>query len=47
MQLLVGMGRLKNGSDAPDGTYYYIVNAKGVDNKEYVYKGYLQLLREK
>lgn len=40
-------GKAKNGSDAPDGTYYYIVNAKGVDNKEYVYKGYLQLLREK
>jgi gliding motility-associated-like protein len=40
-------GKAKNGKPAPDGTYYYIINGKGIDKKEYVYTGYLQLLRDK
>jgi gliding motility-associated-like protein len=40
-------GQTKNGAPANDGTYYYIINGKGVDGKEYIYNGYLQLLRVK
>lgn len=40
-------GQAKNGSPAPDGTYYYIINGKGADNKDYMYTGFIQLLREK
>lgn len=39
-------GKAKNGSAAPDGTYYYIISAKGVDSKEYEFTGYLQLIRK-
>lgn len=40
-------GQAKNGSPAPDGTYYYIINATGIDNKDYLYTGFVQLIREK
>jgi gliding motility-associated-like protein len=40
-------GDAKNGKPAPDGTYYYIINAKGADNKDYLYTGFIQLLRVK
>ncbi len=40
-------GQSKNGSPAPDGSYYYIINAKGVDDKDYMLTGFIQLLREK
>lgn len=32
-----------NGNKAEDGQYYYIINAVGFDDKEYLEKGYLQL----
>jgi flagellar hook assembly protein FlgD len=38
-------GKAKNGSPAPDGTYYYIVTAKGDDGKDYDYTGFIQLIR--
>ncbi len=40
-------GQTKSGAPANDGTYYYIINGGGVDGKEYIYNGYLQLLRVK
>ncbi len=40
-------GQSKNGSPAPDGTYYYIISAQGADNKEYKFTGYVQLIRTK
>lgn len=39
-------GKAKNGADAPDGTYYYIIEGKGVDGKEYNYKGSVSLIRK-
>lgn len=39
-------GKSKSGADAPDGTYYYIIIAKGADGKEYDYEGYVSLLRK-
>ncbi len=33
-----------NGAKAEDGTYYYIIKAEGFDDKEYIQKGYLQLV---
>ncbi|MBL7883964.1 MAG: gliding motility-associated C-terminal domain-containing protein [Bacteroidia bacterium] len=39
-------GNAKNGSPAPDGAYYYIIEAKGSDSKEYNFKGYIQLIRK-
>ena len=38
-------GKSANGNDSPDGTYYYIVKAKGVDGKEYSVEGYFMLVR--
>ncbi|HVA97956.1 MAG TPA: gliding motility-associated C-terminal domain-containing protein, partial [Bacteroidia bacterium] len=38
-------GKIKSGDDAPDGTYYYLINATGVDGKKYTEKGFLTLLR--
>jgi gliding motility-associated-like protein len=38
-------GEDKNGNKNPDGVYYYIVSAKGSDNKEFNVKGTIQLLR--
>ncbi len=40
-------GNSKNGSLAPDGTYYYLVDAKGADGKEYKFTGYVSLIRAK
>lgn len=40
-------GNAKNGSAAPDGTYYYIVTADGTDGKEYKFTGYVSLIRAK
>ena len=38
-------GRTKAGLMATDGTYYYIIHAKGGDGKVFDFKGYLQLIR--
>lgn len=38
-------GKLNNGNDAVDGTYFYIINASGYDGKTYSYQGPLTLLR--
>ncbi len=38
-------GRTLSGVEAPDGTYYFIIKAKGIDDKEYFEKGYLLLTR--
>ncbi len=38
-------GKAASGNDAPEGTYYYILTAHGMDNKQYDLKGYLLLLR--
>jgi gliding motility-associated-like protein len=38
-------GRTLSGSEAPDGTYYYIINAKGLDGEEYYKKGGFSLIR--
>jgi gliding motility-associated-like protein len=40
-------GQSKNGSPAPDGAYYYIIKAKGTDNKDYQFTGYVQLITTK
>lgn len=38
-------GLAKNGSPAPDGTYYYMISATGFDGKDYQLKGFLSLVR--
>lgn len=38
-------GTLNNGSAASDGTYFYILNAKGYNGKTYTYQGPLNLFR--
>jgi gliding motility-associated-like protein len=38
-------GRTSSGTLVPVGTYFYIINASGFDDKEHTYKGYIQLLR--
>ncbi len=38
-------GRTASGVEAPDGTYYYLIKAKGFDDKEYFEKGYFMLTR--
>jgi len=38
-------GKTKGGKDAPAGSYYYIIKAKGSDGKEYEKKGFITLLR--
>jgi gliding motility-associated-like protein len=40
-------GHTKNGKMAPDGTYYYILHARGQDGKEYHNEGWIQLLSNK
>lgn len=37
-------GRISSGAKASDGTYYYIMKAKGWDGKEYNETGYVQLI---
>jgi gliding motility-associated-like protein len=39
-------GTAMNGSDVPDGVYYYIVSGMGEDEKEYKFTGFVQLIRE-
>ncbi len=39
-------GRTASGGIASDGTYYYIIKAKGKDGKEYFEKGSFSLIRE-
>ena len=38
-------GRTASGLQASDGTYYYIIKAKGIDGKEYSEKGFFELVR--
>ncbi|PIZ06391.1 MAG: hypothetical protein COY57_02230, partial [Flavobacteriales bacterium CG_4_10_14_0_8_um_filter_32_5] len=38
-------GRTLSGSEAPAGTYYFIIKAEGIDGKEYFQKGTLSLIR--
>ena len=38
-------GKTMGGKDAPTGTYFYIIKAKGLDGKEYESKGFISLLR--
>ena len=38
-------GRTASGVEAPDGTYFFIIKAKGFDGKEYFEKGYFLLTR--
>jgi gliding motility-associated-like protein len=38
-------GKAKNGKDAVDGTYYYVLGAKGSDLKEYKASGFFTLIR--
>jgi len=38
-------GRTLSGSEAPDGTYFYIITAKGFDGIEYFKKGGFSLIR--
>ncbi|MDQ3048843.1 MAG: gliding motility-associated C-terminal domain-containing protein [Bacteroidota bacterium] len=38
-------GKGKNGRPAPDGTYFYIISAKGFDGQEYKAQGHLSLVR--
>ena len=39
-------GRTASGVPAPNGTYYYIIKAKGKDGKEYFEKGSFSLIRD-
>jgi gliding motility-associated-like protein len=38
-------GRTLSGGEAPDGTYFYIISAKGIDGQEYFKKGGFSLIR--
>lgn len=38
-------GKTLTGADCPDGTYFYILNAKGLDGTEYFKKGTISLVR--
>jgi gliding motility-associated-like protein len=38
-------GHTTSGNMASPGVYYFIINAKGADNKEYMLKGFLTLLK--
>jgi len=38
-------GRTQSGSESPDGTYFYIIKAKGMDGVEYLKKGGFSLIR--
>ncbi|MCW3086337.1 MAG: domain containing protein, partial [Bacteroidetes bacterium] len=39
-------GRTSAGEPASDGTYYYVLKAKGAEGKEYDEKGFIQLIRK-
>lgn len=38
-------GKTESGKTAPDGTYYYLISAKGLDGKSYDLKGFIQVIR--
>ncbi|MCO6499852.1 MAG: gliding motility-associated C-terminal domain-containing protein, partial [Vicingus serpentipes] len=38
-------GTTLSGAEAPDGTYFYIIQAKGLDGEEYFKKGGFSLIR--
>ncbi len=38
-------GKLNNGNQATEGTYYYMLNAVGIDGKTYTYQGPLTLVK--
>ena len=38
-------GNNKKGHSVSDGTYFYVINAKGVDAKNYNFKGFISLIR--
>ena len=38
-------GRTTSGTEVPDGTYFYIITAKGLDGTEYFKKGAFSLIR--
>jgi gliding motility-associated-like protein len=38
-------GRTQSGTPVTDGTYYYILKIKGLDQKEYTYTGFIQVLQ--
>nr|MBA3972122.1 gliding motility-associated C-terminal domain-containing protein [Bacteroidota bacterium] len=40
-------GRTASGVPAPDGTYYFMIKATGIDGKEYFEKGSFTLIRSK
>ncbi|MBL0073667.1 MAG: gliding motility-associated C-terminal domain-containing protein [Bacteroidetes bacterium] len=40
-------GKSKDGSEAPDGVYFYVIKARGIDDKPYNYQGTVQLIRVK
>jgi gliding motility-associated-like protein len=40
-------GITDKGGEAPDGTYYYLINASGIDGQNYAFHGFLTLLRKK
>lgn len=39
-------GKKQGGDDVPEGTYYYIIKATGIDNKEYDLNGSVTLFRQ-
>jgi gliding motility-associated-like protein len=38
-------GRLLSGETAPEGTYFYVIFARGADERSYQYKGTITLIR--
>ncbi len=38
-------GRSTAGIECVDGVYYYVLSAKGTDSKEYIQKGFIQLIK--
>ncbi|HEX5002878.1 MAG TPA: gliding motility-associated C-terminal domain-containing protein [Bacteroidia bacterium] len=40
-------GKGSDGTELPDGTYYYIIKATGIDHKQYNFQGTVKLLRTK
>ena len=38
-------GRTTAGIECSDGVYFYILTAKGIDDKEYNQRGFVQLIK--
>ena len=38
-------GKTKGGTDVTDGTYFYIIKAKGLDGKDFEFKGSVNIFR--